>query len=130
MATKEDDFKQRFVTVLTDLEQNGKDDPEALWLIGSLACSIIDKTGDKSWTSFKRNVSPQNYDLLLADFQKEGNRQHREGDRKKAYAIQVLAVSLIASTQKSREMQAGEPLLDRMIESTIRVYRQTQPKPN
>ena len=34
--------------------------------------------------------------MLLTDLQREGNRQHREGDHRKAYAMQVIGVSLVA----------------------------------
>ncbi len=124
MATKEEEFKQRFVAVMQDLQQNGKNDPEAMWLIGSLACEIVEKTGKRNWGEFKRTMAQETYSKLLDDFQKEGNRQHREGDPKKAYAIQVLAISLIAFTQKADpQMVAGDKLLDELVEVTISVYR-------
>ena len=130
MATKEEDFKQRFAAVLMDLQQNGKNDPEAMWLIGSLACEIAETYGKTGWVEFKRSMPQQVYSKLLTDFEKEGNRQHREGDRKKAYAIQVLGISLIAQTQKGQEMRAGNSLLDQFIETTVLVYRNNRdPKP-
>ena len=130
MATKEEDFKQRFAAVLMDLQQNGKNDPEAMWLLGSLACEIAETYGKKGWIEFKRSMPQAVYSQLLTDFQKEGNRQHREGDRKKAYAIQVLGISLIAQTQKDQEMRAGDSLLDQFIETTVLVYRNNrEPKP-
>ena len=123
MATKEEDFKQRFAAVLLDLQQNGRNDKEAMWLIGSLACEIAEKSGKKTWVDFKHTMSQQTYAKLLSDFEKEGNRQHREGDPKKAYAIQVLAISLIALTQNDEQMRAGDSLLDQLIEMTIAIYR-------
>ena len=130
MATKEEDFKQRFAAVLMDLQQNGKNDPEAMWLLGSLACEIAETYGKRGWIEFKRSMPQAVYSQLLTDFQKEGNRQHREGDRKKAYAIQVLGISLIAQTQKDQEMRAGDSLLDQFIETTVLVYRNNrEPKP-
>jgi len=131
MPSKEEDFKHRFAAILQDLQENGANDPEALWLIGSLACGIVEKSSKKSWADFKRTITQDTYTQLLADFEKEGNRQYREGDQKKAYAIQVLGVSQIAPTQKGREMSAGDALLDQMIERTIGVFRSTrEPKPN
>lgn len=131
MPTKEEEFKQRFAAVLLDLQENGKNDPEAMWLIGSLACEIVEKSGKKGWGEFKRSMSQDTYSQLLTDFQKEGNRQHREGDPKKAFAIQVLGMSLVAYTQDDPQMRAGDPLLDKLIEMTIHVYRQNrEPKPN
>lgn len=131
MPTKEEEFKQRFAAVLLDLTENGNKDPEALWLIGSLACELSEKSGHTQWAEFKRGMSRQTYDQLLADFQKEGNRQHQEGDPKKAFAIQVLGISLVARTQTDSEMRAGDALLDQLIETTMTVYRANRsPKPN
>lgn len=126
MASKEEEFKQRFAAVLTDLQQNGKDDPEALWLIGSLAAQIIDKVGALTWVEFKRTMGQETYSRLLTDFEKEGNRQYREGDRKKAVAIQAVAMSLVAYTQTSPEMRTGEAMLDELIEKTIKIFRQSR----
>jgi len=130
MPTKEEDFKQRFAAILTDLQENAKKDPEALWLIGSLACEIAEKSGKTSWGAFKSSMSQQTYSQLLGDFEKEGNRQYREGDQKKAYAIQVLAVSLIAKTQVDPHMQSGDAILNQFVDMTMSVYRQNrEPKP-
>jgi hypothetical protein len=130
MPTKEEEFKQRFAAVLVDLQENGKKDPEAMWLIGSLACEIAEKSGKSTWVEFKRTMAQQTYAQLLSDFEKEGNRQYREGDRKKAYAIQVLAISLIAYTQNDPQMRAGDSILDQLIEMTIAIYRDhREPKP-
>ena len=131
MPTKEEEFKHRLVAVLGDLEENGKSDPEAIWLIGSLAHGIVERTGNKSWRQFKDTMSQEVYSQLLGDFEKEGNRQYREGDQKKAYAMQALGVSLVATTQESREVKAGDALLNRFIEMAIGVYRESQEgKPN
>lgn len=126
MASKEEEFKQRFAAVLTDLQKNGKDDPEAMWLIGSLAGEIIDKVGALTWVEFKRTMSQETYSKLLTDFQNEGNRQYREGDRKKAFAIQAVAMSLVAQTQTDEQMRTGEAILDELIEKTIQIFRQSR----
>lgn len=131
MPTKEEEFKQRFASVMLDLQENGRNDPEAMWLIGSLACEIAEKSGKTKWADFKRGMNQQTYAQLLSDFEKEGNRQYREGDRKKAYAIQVLGISLIAPTQdRDPEMAAGDELLNEFIDMTVLIYRQNRTKTN
>lgn len=129
MATRQEEFKQRFAAVMLDLQEHGKDDAEALWLIGSLACEIADKAGSQTWSGFKQAMSQETYAQLLADFQNEGNRQYTDGDRKKAYAIQVLAFSLISFTQDDAEVQSGGILLDQFIDATVNVYRDSRDKP-
>lgn len=133
MATKEEDFKERFVAVLQDLRTNGGKDPEAMFLIGSLAARLVDRASQPSWATYKANLAPPVYAKLLSDFQKQGNDFHKEGKAKHAYAIQVLAISLIARTQNDVEVRAGDSLLDEMLGFLIASYRTAQaatPKPN
>lgn len=126
MATKEEEFKQRFVAVLQDLRTNGGKDPEAMFLIGSLAARLIDRAKQPSWAAYKANMAPHVYAKLLSDFQKQGNDFHKEGKAKHTYAIQVLAVSLIARTQNDDEMRAGDSMLDEMLGFLIAAYRKSQ----
>ena len=129
MATKEEDFKERFVAVLKDLRTNGGKDTEAMFLIGSLAARLIDKANQPSWAAYKSNMAPPVYAQLLSDFEKQGNSFHRDGKAKHAYAIQVLAISLIARTQNDPEVRAGEGLLDEMLGFLIAAYRKAEKMP-
>lgn len=133
MATKEDDFKQRFVAVLQDLRANGNQDPEALFLIGSLAARLLDEARQPDWGAYKARMAQPAYAKLLADLQRQGNEFHQQGKPKHAYAIQVLAISLIARTQSDKDVRAGDSLLDGMLDFLIAAYRKAQqadPKPN
>ena len=133
MATKEEDFKDRFVSVLQDLRGNGGKDPEAMFLIGSLAARLVDRARQPSWAAYKANMTPPVYAKLLSDFQQQGNDFHKEGKAKHAYAIQVLAISLIARTQTDPDVRTGEAFLDDMLGFLIAAYRKAQataPKPN
>jgi len=126
MATKEQDFKERFVAVLQDLRTNGGKDPEAMFLIGSLAARLIDRTSQPSWASFKSSMTPPAYASLLSDFEKQGNQFHQDGKAKHAYAIQVLAISLIARTQTDPDVRTGEAFLDDMLGFLIAAYRKAR----
>lgn len=122
--TKEQKFKQRFAAVLKDLQENGSKDNEAMWLLGSLAADLSDDLKAVNWSAAKRGMQPQTYDTLLRTFESQGNEHHREGRGKHAYAIQTLAISLIARTQGADpQMAAGEALLDQIIDYTVAVYR-------
>lgn len=123
MATKEEDFKQRFAAVIKDMQQNGSKDNEAMWLIGSLAARLIDAAGKKSWAELKSSLAPTDVAQLLRDFEKNGNALHAEGKKKPAYAVQALAVSLIARTQSDPEVRAGNTMFDEMINQTVQIYR-------
>ena len=41
MTTKQDELKQRLAAVLRDLQRDGFMDPEAIWLSGSLAATVV-----------------------------------------------------------------------------------------
>jgi len=121
--SKEAVFKRRFAAVLQDLQQAGSKDGEAMALLGSLAGELAAKAGQKSWTGLKSIMTADAYASLLRTFDDRGNRHHREGRAKHAYAIQALAISLVAATQRSDPaMAAGEKLLDSVIDYTVAVY--------
>ncbi len=127
--TKEQDFKIRFAEVLKDLQQNGSKDNEAMWLLGSLAADLADDLKVTNWSAAKRTMHPQTYNTLLKTFETQGNEHHQAGRGKHAYAIQTLAVSLIARTQGADpQMAAGEALLDQIIDYTVAVYRSEKKK--
>jgi hypothetical protein len=133
MASKEQDFKERFVALLQDLRANGNADPEAMYLIGSLASRLVDRAGRSSWASYKSAMAPETYNQLLRDFERQGNGFHKDGKSKHAYAVQVLATSLVARTQSDPDVRRGNGLLDEMIGGLIAAYRKaeaTTPKPN
>ncbi len=129
MASKEQDFKQRFVGLLSDLHVSGRNDREAMWLVGSLASNLLNEAKAESWASLKRTLSPEGFSQLLATFQTQGNAIAAEGQQTAVYAIQVLAVSLVARTQSTPEVVAGQPLLDDVIDAAVRNYRQHQKSP-
>lgn len=126
MTSKEEDFKQRFVAVMQDLREDGTRDPEAVWLLGSLAATLVDAASAKSWPALKRQLTRTDYDGLLRDFQKSGNAFHQEGKVKQAYAVQILGMSLIARTQRDADILAGNELLDEIIDRSIAVYRRSR----
>jgi hypothetical protein len=87
-----------YVNVQTDFGAKGDgrtDDTEAMWTIGSLAARLVDLYKVRTWTQFKAKLSAEAYDRLLKDFEEEGNAFHRDGKDKAAYAVQLLAVSVI-----------------------------------
>ena len=125
--TKEEDFKIRFAAVLQDLQQNGSKDAEAMLLLGSLANDLAGNLKTTSWTGAKSRVSGKSYETLLHAFESQGTEHHAAGRKKHAYAIQVLAVSLVAATQRNDpQMAAGEALLDQIIDYTVAVYHKTR----
>jgi hypothetical protein len=123
--TREEELKQRLVTVLHDLRDGAVQDPEAMALVGSLAADLADQLEQKSWTAAKQAMTATAYDALLDSFQTRGNDHFQNGKTKHAYAIQLLGISLVCSTQRTdTDIAAGEKLLDRVIDRAVALYRQ------
>jgi hypothetical protein len=123
--TKEAEFKQRFVAVLQDLQEAGARDGETMALIGSLAAELAASLNQQSWSGAKSVMTTETYNDLLKTFETKGNGHHQAGRIKQAYALQALAVSLIAATQRADQTMAqGEMLLDAIIDRSVAIYRQ------
>lgn len=122
--TPEEFFKIRFVNLLKDLGTNASKDPETIWLMGSLAGSIIEENQKKSWKEFKLSLSKDGFNRLLAALQSQGNKLAEQKNFKAAYAVETLAISIIAPTMKSdKHLVKGNKLLDSMIADAIEFYR-------
>lgn len=127
--TKEAQFKQRFISVLADLNENGIKDSEVMELIASLASNLADNLEQTSWTAAKQAMTPAAYDALLESFQTRGNKAYQDGQTKQAYAIQLLGVSLVAMTQRNdADLATGERLMDQLIDKAVAHYRRNRPR--
>ena len=131
-ATRLAQFKQHFAAVLDDLQSNGIKDSEAMALLGKLAFGLSGNLGQQSWSAAKSAMTAEIYDDLLKMLRERGNEHHQAGETKHAYAIQVLAVSLVCRTTRADpQLASGEKLLDTVIDRTVQNYRTAnQPKPN
>jgi hypothetical protein len=117
------DFKRQLIAVVDDLHKAGRDDGEAMFLLGRIADTICRQGKQADWRMLKANLTRADYDLLLAEFQREGNHALKEGQGKLAYAFQTLMVALVAKTQTERDVQAGALLLDTTIDLALANYR-------
>lgn len=117
------EFKQRLAAVLQDLKDSGMEDGQAMFFLGNFATRICDSVGKVGWTDVKNVITTSDYDRLLKEFETEGNRLYAEGSVKAAYALQALAVSLVARTQADPQVKSGEALLDIVIDTAIGNYR-------
>lgn len=128
IAARNADFKQRFAAVLRDIKENGAQDGEAMALIGSLASRLAGDLKQKNWTAAKAVMTMQTYNDMLKIFEKRGNENHQAGKQKQAYAIQALAMSLVAGTMRSDpQMAEGEKILDSLIDRSVAVYQTQNP---
>lgn len=116
------EFRSRFAAVLLDLQKHGIKDLEAMWLIGSLANRLINEGHQPDWPHVKSTLTREAYDSLLQTFEREGNALHKKGNRKAAYAVQVISYSLIASKMTDELIVSGDELMDELISETVKFY--------
>jgi hypothetical protein len=128
--TKEQDLKNRLAAVLKDMDENGSKDVEAMWLMGSIASAITDQAKAKSWSALRKVLTPADYDKLVTTFKVKGDEFVAEGKVKAAYAIQALAVCIVAGIQADPMVVEGARLLDIAIDRSILFFRQNPPKTN
>lgn len=123
MTTKEEQYKQLLIGILSDLQSSGRKDAEAMWLLGNLAADLLDQAGLRTWRDLKSGLTRKAYDGLLRDFETHGNALHQQGKGKHAYAIQIAATSVIGKTQLDKQLQPGIALLDEIIDGAVAFYR-------
>ncbi|GLQ53529.1 hypothetical protein [Devosia nitrariae] len=128
MTIKEDDFKTGLAAVVDDLHKAGTKDAEAMLLLGRLASDLSGQIKASNWSQAKKRMSRADYNTLLESFREGGNTHVQEGRIKQAYAVQALAMSLIAPTYTSPEIKQGGQLLDELIDRTIVFYRRSRKK--
>lgn len=126
MPTKEQDFKERLIAAIRDLKDRHTEDAELMWLVGSLGARLVDLYKLKTWTQFKAKLSGEAYNRLLKDFEQQGNAYHRDGKAKASYAIQLLAISVVAKTQDDPQVKEGARLLDGLINGVVANYRKSR----
>jgi len=125
MATKEEEFKHRMASVYNDLQSHGIKDPKAMAAIGRLGRRLSEDAGVKSWSELKRGLTAESFRWLLKEMETNGNRLYLEGKDFDAYAVQLLAMSLVARTQKDPDIRGGEALFDRLIDEAIVAHRKS-----
>ena len=117
------DLRQRLGAILADLNAAGLEDGEAMYVLGGATTGLIDRGGAKDWTSFKQGLPAADFARLLKQVETEGNQLVADGKHKAAYALQALAVSLVASRQNDTVLRDGEQLLDAVIDTTVANFR-------
>lgn len=123
MDERQREFRSRLIAIMQDLQQDGVRDAEAMRILGRLASGLIATYRLKTWAEFKNGLPTAGYNQLVEDFRDQGNAYLEEGKVKAAYAIQLLAMSMVARTMNEPDLKQGVTLLDAVIERALRTYR-------
>src|SRR5690606_11524472 len=130
-ADKQTDLLQRLAALLEDLREAGGQDGEAMAMLGTLAGDLARAHDRPSWSAAKATMTRQTYEALLEKFRTSGNEHVSAGRVRNAYAIQALALSLVAATQRGNaQIAEGERLLDAIIDQTVATYLRLSPRAN
>lgn len=122
--TKNEVFRTRFVEAISKMGDTVYKDTESKWLIGSLAAKLVSQTNTQDWVGLKRSMTQTTYNELLNSFRKQGNELAAKGNDKAAFAVEVLALSIIApQMRKDEHIAAGDDLLNKMVQETIVFFR-------
>ena len=116
---KESLFNQQFSALVAELSDPAQADTQTMVAVAALARRMMDDAKVKSWADFKRSQTRELYDTTLRTFQKHGNELVKQKKLRTAYAVQVLAMSLIARTQTHPDVQADDHKLDRIIDFLV-----------
>lgn len=122
----------KITTLVRDLRDGGTENGEAMFLLGSGAASFCDPHEMASWREFKASLTANDVISLLRQIDTEGNRLLDEDKQTFAYAIQIIGMSLAATSSDDARLQQGASLLDDIIETTLinfRNYVRTQKPP-
>jgi hypothetical protein len=123
---------EKVTTLLQDLRQDGTQNGEAMFLLGSAAANLSDLSNAPTWQAYKDGLTPDDVIQLLRQIDEEGNRLLDQDKVNFAYALQVVGMSLAASGADDPRLSQGAELLDQIIETTLtnfRAYAQTGNKP-
>jgi len=126
------DFRKRLALVLKDLKEAGAKDPESMWITGSLAAAIMERSGKKSWPETKAALDTNNYNSLIQQLETQGNELVAKGNEKAAYAVQAVAVSVVAGRVDDPVVAEGNKLMDQLIDAAVKFFHQhpNSAKPN
>lgn len=124
----EEIFRKRFLEVMKEMGENTRNDPEGIWMIGSLASSLLKQSQSPTWKRFKSALTPEVYNSLINSFRKQGNQLAKDGKEKAAFAVEVLALSIIAPTQsgQNEHIASGDQLLNKMVQDSIDFFHRSQ----
>ena len=123
MTEKQSELRQRFAAVLADMNGEGRNDGEAMFMLGKIAAKTADLANQPSWTALKPLLTKQDFARLFNMIATEGDQFVAQGKTRQAYVLQALAMSLVAAQENDPVLTEGATLLDAMIDQAIGNYR-------
>ena len=124
MASRLDIIRSRVTDMLREL-QTVREDAETMAMVGILAGRILMDAKQPRWGQMKRRLTAAAYDQLLLTAQIQGNDLFGEGNIKAAFALDIIATSIVASRVEDPRLGDGVALLDEIIERAVVAWRKS-----
>ena len=124
MASRLDIIRSRVTDMLREL-QTVREDNETMAMVGILAGRILVDARQPRWEQMKRRLTAAAYDQLLLTAQIQGNDIFGEGNIKAAFALDIIATSIVASRVEDPRLADGLALLDEIIERAVTAWRKS-----
>ena len=125
-------FRNRLITVVSDLNAGEDRNPELRRLVGGLAHKFYSSARAASWADLKQRADGPTYDSMLRVFQHQSEEANKAGDLLGVKAFELLAISMIARRQGEMSLEPGIDYLDNFIADCERPLRPTnvqRPRP-
>jgi hypothetical protein len=113
----------KITQVMRDLQEQGANDGEAMFMVGAGA-DYVCKTGQAAtWPALKAKLSATETLGLLAQIDAEGRAAAAKGQVKHAYALQLLGLSVSAIGAQNPDIRTAVGLMDDLIATALGNYR-------
>lgn len=122
MAGDQDAFIARYHEVVDQLDRTGRNDPETMWLLGSLVARLVTTADAQNWMNLKLIVDDKSLKDLVETLNGNAATYEAEGKLKAAYVARLLGISLIAGKVADPKTRQRDQLLSHFIDTAAYVY--------
>jgi hypothetical protein len=122
MAEEHAAFIARYHEVVDELDRTGRNDPETMWLLGSLVARLVTKTDAQNWTQLKLILDNASLKELVETLNTNADTYEAEGKTKAAYVARLLGISLVASKIMEPKTRQRDQLLSHFIDTAAYVF--------
>jgi hypothetical protein len=116
-------FRNRLISVVSDLNSGEDRNPELRRVVGSLAYKVHSDARALSWTDLKQRADGATYDSLLKVFQHQSESASKAGDNLAVKALELLAISMIARRSAEMSLEPGVDYIDNFLADCERQVR-------
>ena len=115
-------FIARYHQVVDELDRGARNDPETMWLLGSLVARLVTNTDAQNWTQLKLMLDNKSLKELVETLNTNATTYEAEGKTKAAYVARLLGISLVASKIMEPRTRKRDQLLNHFIDTAAYVY--------